>query len=228
MHRSIQSASVAGHQAKHARPNGRFGRDRMRTPRGYGPSRRSLMDAWELGQKLARQERRLRPVLHLATQFSSYEDFSLAHRFAIENTPLFPAWEERIQKLAESEGNRIGFDLDKSIQLWDEFYTYIFTPIKHAFWLGWEESWKLESTYKQMRSSHAQGKKVLAKAAHSSRPATAPPTLPPVSVEKLSEEDRWDAVAEKLFDDLGGDKNETLWDMPEAVSAGAKANVGQT
>ncbi len=182
------------------------------------------MDAWELGQKLARQERRIRPVLHLATQFSSYEDFSLAHRFAIENTPLFPAWEDRIQKLAESEGNRIGFGLDKTIQLWDEFYTYIFTPIKHAFWLGWEESWQLESTYKQVRSTLAQGKAVGTKAADVLRVAEA---LPEVSMEELSEEDRWEAIAEKLFDDLEGDRNETLWDMPEAVSAGAKVQVGQ-
>lgn len=225
MHRPIQSAPVAGNKTKHARPIGRFGHHSMRTPRGYRPSRRSLMDAWELGQELARQERRLRPILRLATQFSSYEDFCLAHRFAIENTPLFPAWEDRIQKLAEREGNRIGFGLDKTIQLWDEFYTYIFTPIKHAFWLGWEESWQLESTYKQTRSTLAQGKAVQERAADVFRVADALAKVPP---EKLSEEDRWDAIAEKLFDDLEGDRNEALWDMPDAVSAGAKTDFGET
>jgi len=181
-----------------------------------------------LGQKLAQQERRLRPDLREVTHFSSYDDFRLVHRFTIENTPMFSEWEERIQKLAESEGNRVGYGLDKTIQLWDEFYTCIFPPIKHAFWLGWEESWRLESTYKQVHSVHLQGKKVLTKAAPSSRAAKAAPALPAVSVERISEEDRWEAIAEKLFDDLEGDKNETLWDMPDAVPAGAKTNFGQT
>lgn len=193
-----------------------------------GPSRRSLVAAWRMGRKMAKQEPRLRPILREALHFSRYDEFRLAHRATMENTQLFPRWEQRIHKLAESEGYRIGFNLDKTSRVWDDFFTYIFTPIKHAFWIGWEESRQLEAAYKHRRSSLAQGNKALTTAANVFRVAEAPPTLPEASGEELSEEDRWDAIAEKLFDDLEGDKNENIWDMPEAVSAGAKAKVGQT
>lgn len=186
------------------------------------------MAAWRLGRKLARQERRLRPVLREVIHFSRYEDFRLAHRAAIENTHLFPPWEHRLQKLAESEGYRVGYNLDKTSRVWDDFFTHIFSPIKHAFWIGWEESWRLEAIYRQRRSALAQGNKALTTATDVFRVAEVPPTLPEASVEELSEEDRWDSIAEKLFDDLEGDRNEQIWDMPEAVSAGAKAKVGQT
>ena len=194
-----------------------------------GPSRRSLLAAWRLGRKLARQERRLRPSLREAIHFSRYEDFRLAHRSAIENIHLFSLWEQRLLKLAESEGYRVGFDLDKSSKVWDDFYSYIFTPIKNAFWVGWEEAWQLEAVYKQRRSSIAQVNKALtAAAADVFHVVYAPAALPQTSPNELSEEDRWDAIAEKLFDDLEGDKNEQLWDMPEPIAIGAKAKAGRT
>lgn len=196
--------------------------------KALGPSRKSLLAAWRLGRKLARQERRLRPILREALHFSRYDEFRLAHRAALENTGLFPEWEHRIQKIAEGEGYRLGFKLDKSSRIWDDFYTYIFTPIKHAFWLGWEEARQLEPMYRQRRLSLAQGNTALTTAADVFRVAEARPIVPEPTGEELSEEDRWDAIAEKLFDDMGGDKDEEIWEMPEAVSAGAKAKVGQT
>lgn len=192
-----------------------------------GPSRRSLLAAWRLGRKLARQERRLRPSLREAIHFSRYEDFRLAHRSIIENNRLFSPWERRLLKIAEGEGYRVGFDLDKSSKVWDDFYSYIFMPIKNAFWLGWEEAWQLEAVYRRRRSSVAQGNKALTMAADVFHVVRAPPALPQNSANELSEEDRWDAIAEKLFDDLEGDKNEQLWDMPEPKAIGAKAKVGQ-
>ena len=193
-----------------------------------GPSRRSLLAAWRLGRKLARQERRLRPSLREAVHFSRYEDFRLAHRSTLENSRLFSPWEQRLQKIAESEGYRVGFDLDKTSKVWDEFYSYIFTPIKNAFWIGWEEAWQLEAIYKHRRGSLVQGNKALTAAADVFHVVHTPAALPQTSADELSEEDRWDAIAEKLFDDLEGDKNEQLWDMPEPRAIGAKAKVGQT
>jgi hypothetical protein len=192
-----------------------------------GPSRRSLLAAWRLGRKLAQRERRLRPILREAIHFSRYEDFRLAHRSVIENSRLFSPWEQRIQKLAEAEGYRLGFNLDRTSRIWDDFFSYVFTPIKNAFWIGWEEARQLEAMYRQKRTSFAQGGKALTTAADVFHVAEAPPTLPETSPDELSEEDRWDAIAEKLFDDLQGDKNDQLWDMPEAVTAGAKAKVRQ-
>jgi hypothetical protein len=196
-------------------------------PRVRGPSRRSLLAAYRLGKKMARQEPGIRPVLREVIHFSRYEDFRLAHRSTLENSRRFFLWEQRIAALAESTGRNIGFNLDKTSRVWDDFYSYVFAPLKHAFWQGWEEVRQLKDIYRKQRTMLAQGGRAVAKAADVFHVLDAAPMLPESTGDELSEEDRWDAIAEKLFDDLEGDKNEELWDLPEARSIGAKGKVAQ-
>lgn len=181
------------------------------------------MSAWRLGRKMAAQERRLRPALSDAIHFSRYDEFRLAHRSKLENSAVFASWEHRLQRLAEREGQRIGFRLDKTSKIWDEFYSYIFGPMKSAFWCGWEGARQLQPLYTQRRN------KMLRQSMIPTTPgvlqASQMPIVLPDIPDEVSEEDRWDAIANKLFNDMEGDKNEDLWELPEARSIGAKGKT---
>ena len=177
------------------------------------PSRYMLQKAWKLGQKMAMTERRVKPVLFDAHEYPSHGLFVQVHRHRMEQLSAFRPWDEKLQFLIEREGYSRDIALDDP-RVWDAFFNQIAVPIRNSFWYGWEQVYRLEELYhKQVEL--ANGKKAKQEVVH----VYAPPVAQRLAVNTLPDESEtgiWDKVAAKLFDDMQGDNNEALWELPEA------------
>lgn len=175
------------------------------------PRRAAYQEAFRLGRKMAGAFPRLRPQLKAAGQYREYEDFCLAHRLHLENTRVFAIWERKILAIAEVEGRHYGINLDRGSRTWDAFYGVLFTPVKNAFWAGWEDAWKLGDRF--VRERDLQNAKPM-EGEVSVFPASLLLIKQQVKQEVESAEPQWDGVATKLFDEMNADGDERMWEMP--------------
>lgn len=173
------------------------------------PSRYILQKAWKLGQKMAYQERRLRPDVDGAHQYPSFSLFRSVHRHRLESLPPFARWDEKLQFLIEREASGCGMNLEDPKE-WDIFYRFMAGPIRSSFWYGWELIHGLEGMYKAEVESFEKTitrREVLHVYTPPAKPRFAPSALPEGEELRV-----WDRMATRLFDEMNGDANEKLWD----------------
>ena len=108
------------------------------------------MKAWALGRK-AVEDPRIRPVVSDASDYSTFEKFRIAHRGRLEVRDIFAVWDEQIMRIAERESRRLGFRTDGASAYWDVFLAKVVSPLKNAFWIGWEGQIRLDHLYAEAR-----------------------------------------------------------------------------
>ena len=167
------------------------------------PSAYILRKAWQLGQKMARKERRLQPDPTGVAQFPTYQLFRQAHRHRLEQRSAFQYWDVKLQRLIEREGNGRGLAIDDP-RVWDALFTHIGGPIRNVFWAAWEDAYQLESLYREAINQAEQAR--LASAA-------------PLRIYQLqgqaadaSDPDVWNGIAQQLARD--GDLGDTAEPPP--------------
>lgn len=166
------------------------------------PSTYILRKAWQLGQKMATKERRLKPDLTGAYEYPTYVLFAQVHRYRLEQRPGYQFWDEKLQALIEREGNGRGVPLDNP-RIWDAFYTHIGGPIRDVFWAAWESAYGLQALYAQALAKDQRIRMAR------SRPLDVSSSVPP-SVD-LDDFDTWDKIADKLAAFLDGEDSDKLW-----------------
>jgi hypothetical protein len=167
------------------------------------PSKTNLRRAIQLGLKMARQQRRLRPHLQLAVTHPQYKEFVFEHRVLLQQSPLFLPWEEQIRQLILREGKAHGIPMDDAM-CWEEYGTELVQVFYNAFWYGWEQILQLEQAHALVLRKLEEAR---AKAA-----AAATPESPEAEQER---ENFFETAADKLFAAMDGDQEEgTLWDLP--------------
>lgn len=186
------------------------------------------MAAWNLGRKMALTDGFVRPCLREVRHYRTYAQFRQAHRSILENRRAVVPWDQRLQRLAESEASWMGFRLDKSARAWDAFCIIVLAPMKEAFWRGWETHARLETLYLARRKAFLE------------REGQPQPVeivrmkdllSPTADVEKMSETERWDTLADYLFGNSESKgRDETFWNMPApstmAMPAGEPVPTG--
>lgn len=179
------------------------------------PSKYILRKAFKLGRKMARQEKRLRPHLQLAAEFGKYPAFRTAHRQAMQQISAFRPWDERVRELVIREGHGQGIPMENPA-CWEAYGRELVSVIYSAFWFAWEEAFRLEDMH-----FLAVQKLVQQRARTTASPIVRPlspmiPTTPmPLAPETEDEEDGlWEKVADKLFGDMDGDGDASIWNLP--------------
>jgi hypothetical protein len=187
------------------------------------PSKATLQKAWELGREMARRERRLMPVLSGAHEYPTYLRFIAAHRCRLEHTRVFEPWDAQLHKMIEVEGRRARLDLNNP-QQWETLYAQLGTPIRCAFWYGWEQSFRLQKLYdQQMELARRAAEKPKVLRVYNPPQSPMIPSSP--IIDRMSDNDRWDTIADKLFDGMQGDSSEAFWDTPAAETTAQKSKA---
>lgn len=174
------------------------------------PSRYILQKAWKLGQTMAYGERRLRPNVENCHQYPSYNLFRTVHRHSLEGSNVFHKWDAKLQLLIEREAHASGGLQDPRQQ--DVFYRNVAGAIRSSFWYGWEQVHELEVKYEAEVERYRKSKAptpALHLYAPPERPEFKPTALP--EGEELQD---WEHMAKAVFDEMSGDSNETLWELP--------------
>lgn len=162
------------------------------------PSKTNVRKAIQLGQKMARHQRNLRPVLKLAAEYPDYDEFASEHRQALQQSPLFLPWDEQIRQLVLREGKSQGIPMHKEMY-WEAHGPDLVNVFYIAFWYGWEGILQLEKAHafvlRRMEEIRAQ----------------AVPATPEAEQEQ---ENFFEKAADTLFAAMDGDENDALWNMP--------------
>jgi hypothetical protein len=178
-------------------------------------SKAALKKAFHLGVKMAQTERRIIPYLSDAHQYTSYRAFMVMHQRRLEQHHAFEPWDMKIVALAEREASRLDAQ-----QPW-ELASRIEVPLRSSFWFGWERAYRLKHLYEQQvelaRRQHAPSAVLRV---HNPPVSPLIPSSP--LPEKVADDDRWANLAVEMFENLDGDADETLWEMPAAEAQGAK------
>lgn len=177
--------------------------------RGSRVSRRALMAAWQLGRKMALTDRGVRANLRDVAHYTSYRQFRMAHRAFHESSRRFVPWDKKLQRMAESEAWWMGYDLDRSVRAWDGFHMFVLAPMKEAFWRGWETHARLEPSFLERRKAWLD--RVRETPNSVVRTSDLAPAIPDLTSEQVTETERWDRLASKLF----GAEQETTSQCPE-------------
>jgi hypothetical protein len=99
---------------------------------------------------MAVADRSVSPDLDNASRYADYREFRAANRERWEHCEAFVRlWQERLFRLAEKEGNRLGLRLDDLMSSWDRWYDDIVIPLQNVFWAGWEHSYDLPKRFAQ-------------------------------------------------------------------------------
>lgn len=160
------------------------------------PSTRALQRAFQLGIQMAKHESRIIPILSGAHQYATYIQFATAHRHRLEGISAFERWEMVLEKIAEDEGNRLSLRSDDPRQ-WDPFVNAVVTPIRCAFWYGWEGVYNLRKLYDQqveLASRATTSPSILRVFNPSSSPMIPSSPLP----DRFYEERAWDEIASSM------------------------------
>ena len=177
------------------------------------PSSYMLQKAWKFGQKMAMTDRRIKPVLFDAHEYSSYVLFLQIHRHRLEQSHAFRPWDDKLQFMIEREANSHDIGLDHS-GTWDDFYNQVALPIRNSFWYGWELVYRLEDLYRAQVKLARQDK---------NKPEVirvyAPPVAQRLAVSTLPDENEmslWEKVATKLFGSSKEGGHESPTPAPQA------------
>jgi hypothetical protein len=99
---------------------------------------------------MAAEDRSIRPDLDNAYRYADCHEFRDANRDRWEHSEVFVRiWQERLFKLAEKEGNRLGLRLDDLMSSWDRWYDEVVLPLQSVLWAGWEQSYDLPRRFVQ-------------------------------------------------------------------------------
>lgn len=182
------------------------------------PTRYILRKAMQLGQKMALKERRLKPRIAGAYQYTSYSLFRTVHRHQITELDAFAPWDAKLQRLIEREANGARVDMS-SPRRWEAFYAQVAAPIISTFWYACEQVWQLEKLYDQEVETF---QKKLAQ--HQVLHVYCPDVAQKQAGQSLDadEQAHWDRVASTLFEEMSGDTDESLWELPQADSPFAR------
>lgn len=184
----------------------------------------ALLAAWQLGRRMACSDRRVRPCLRDVRHYRTFAQFRHAHRSLLDNTRALVPWDQRLQRLAESEAWWLGFHLDKGVGAWDAFHIFVMAPMREAFWRGWETHTRLESLYLARRKAILQ-RESQQQEPHVVRMKDLLPALPDLT-EKMSETQRWESLAEHLFGGAAAEEvDDDFWVMPNPPTFGLPTRV---
>ena len=112
------------------------------------PSKAALRRAYKLGLTLGGASN-LDAIADIAKAVDGFDEFVLDCQRRLEDTRAFSRWERRLQRLAESEGRRLHFDLDDH-RYWDALYVNLLDPLKESFWRGWEDRLEVEQVFESV------------------------------------------------------------------------------
>lgn len=177
------------------------------------PSKYIMRKAWQLGRKMAIKERRIRPNFTNSHQYTSYDLFQQFHRHMMECNAAFPAWDERIEALAEREANAQGVRIDIA-QNWEAYHRRIVGPICNAFWIGWEESMGVEPCYRERRNAEVERHHTKLVMQVRQQPDLPRPVLMPTVEEEAS---GWAKIEDRLA-------SGPLFEVPEDLTDNMDAN----
>lgn len=113
---------------------------------GIAPTVAAIQKAWRLGRTLAMTDPTFVPQLDEAHLHPSYVQFMIDHRKKLEHVPAFWTWDLRLEDLIEDEAERHNLTFDKDAEQIEKAIT---TPIKCAFWFGWEGVTNLKKQYER-------------------------------------------------------------------------------
>lgn len=115
--------------------------------RAPAASPRTIQEAFGMGQTLAMSDPNFLPLLHDAHQYPNYVLFMLAHRKRLETMPRFWTWDLRLEDLIENEAERQSLSMTPANA--EQMLRVIATPIRCAFWYGWESAQNLLKRYEE-------------------------------------------------------------------------------
>lgn len=114
------------------------------------PSLTAIREATELGCDMAAHDHSVSPDLDHAYRYADYADFRDANRERWEHSEQFVrVWQDRLFRLAEKEGNRVGLRLDALMSSWNRWYSEIVIPMQSTLWDGWEQCYDLPRRFIQ-------------------------------------------------------------------------------
>jgi len=106
----------------------------------------ALKKATQLGAHMSRAESGINPRLRQAHEYTSYIQFIQAHRYELEQLPVFREWDHQLSRLIEQERTMVGATLQTRREI-DAFNAQIAVPMRCAFWYGWESAMQLKQRY---------------------------------------------------------------------------------
>lgn len=189
-------------------------------------SRSTLRKAWEFGHEMARREPRIRPVLTGAQDCPTYARFVGTHRYNQEHTREFEPWNDGLLKIIEAECRRLRLEVYDPPR-WGTPAAEVSMHIRVAFWYGWEVSVGLQKLYEQ----HMQAARRAAAKPQVLRvfnPEKIEPIRPLPVIKQVSETDRWDSLADKLFEGRKAEDHDPFWDIVTPEGEFANANPNRT
>lgn len=117
------------------------------------PSVRAIQKAWRLGRTLAMTDPTFVPQVEDAARFPSYVQFMVEHRRKLQLLPSFWTWDLRLEDMVEDEAERHQLSMDRD---GERILQLIDTPIRCAFWFGWEGVTNLKKRYERAAGRKSQ------------------------------------------------------------------------
>jgi hypothetical protein len=113
-------------------------------------SQKALMLARDLGIRMAREDRVIRPRFFDLRHNKEYERFRDTHRAYWEQSDQFDqVWQPRIMAITEREAHRLSISDGTSVVDWDRSHNCIINPLKSVMWEAWERVYRLEYLHEQ-------------------------------------------------------------------------------